>query len=154
MSMHLIKHINKINKKIAKELSVDGAEYDCNVSELQMHKILFILYGAFYKHFEKELFNANFEAWKYGPVEINYRKYCNESSSDYYLKNFDIKFTLTKKQNEYLNKLINILLKKSVWTLIELTHLIPAWKNNFKENESHCKIPNKDIHKSFKSIEV
>lgn len=53
---------------------------ESNVSELHIHKILFILYGAFYKEFNKELFNQNFQAWKYGPVEIDYRKAFKETN--------------------------------------------------------------------------
>lgn len=151
--MNLIKYINETNKKIAKSLFVSSKE-DIIISELQMHKILFILYGAFYKHFKKELFDANFEAWKYGPVEVNYRKCFKKDQINRDYKNFDIKIKLLKKESEYLDELINILLKKSVWTLVELTHLIPAWKNNFNENKQNCKIPKEDIFKSFEAIEV
>lgn len=115
-------------------------------------KILFHVYGAFYKHFKKELFNANFEAWKYGPVEINYRNILKSGSEDFSL--FDIKFKLTNKQNEYLDNVIDLLLKKSAWELVELSHLIPAWENNFDINKEHCKIPNKDIQESFKFVKI
>ena len=60
--------IDGLNQVDAKELEED------NVSELQMHKILYLLFGEFYKKFNKTLFkNSNFEAWKLGPVEVDFR---------------------------------------------------------------------------------
>ena len=55
-----------------KKAKLDNQEN--KISELFMHKILFFIYGGFYKNFKKDLFEPNFETWKYGPVEIDYRK--------------------------------------------------------------------------------
>lgn len=150
--MNLIKYIEKINDGIGNNFSGKSDLENIGISELHMHKILFHLYGAFYKHFNKELFNANFEAWKYGPVEINYRKIIkNKTNENNYFK---LSFSLSEEERIYLDELIVILLKKSAWTLVELSHRIPAWKNNFRENKNHCKIPNNEIKESFLRIEI
>lgn len=150
--MNLIERINEINEEIATRYIGKFIDENITISELHMHKIMFHVYGAFYKHFKKELFNANFEAWKYGPVEINYRNILKSGSKDFSL--FNINFELTDKQNEYLDNVIDLLLKKSAWELVELSHLIPAWENNFDINKEHCKIPNKDIQESFKFVKI
>lgn len=148
--MNLIEYINNINKEIWNIF--DNDDEDIKLSELHMHKILFHLYGAFFKHFSKELFSANFEAWKYGPVEINYRNHLKKN--DYKFNSFDLAFNLNEEENEYLKNVTSMLIKKSAWTLVELSHRIPAWKDNFSMKKDHCKIPNDDIKNSFNNIEI
>lgn len=58
-----------------------------DISELQMHKILYFLYGGFLKHYNKEIFKPKFAAWQYGPVETKYRTKKNDKSfNDSYFK--------------------------------------------------------------------
>ena len=53
----------KTENKITKNIS--NKKEENKVSELHMHKILFIIYGDFYTKFKKELFEPNFEYTKY-----------------------------------------------------------------------------------------
>ena len=64
----IVQYINEVNAGLS-----EGTEESSIVSELQMHKMLFLIYGRFYNQYNIELWQPNFEAWKYGPVEINYR---------------------------------------------------------------------------------
>ena len=121
-----------------------------NLSELHMHKILYIQYGLFYKQFKKELFKCDFEAWKYGPVEVNYRK--NKEDKEYLNKYF--KVNLNKKENFFLLRLTKKIIKFSPWVLVDFTHSTEAWLDNYKEDERHNKIPSKDIKKTFLNIDI
>lgn len=58
---NLISEIDKISEELFLPYSNDQKEEN-KVSELQVHKILYILYGNFYSKFNKELFDAKFQA--------------------------------------------------------------------------------------------
>lgn len=93
--INLIDYIHEINDKI---IFPDSEEQD-HVSEMKIHKILYIIYGNFYARFQKPLFkDAKFEAWQYGPVEIDFKN--NNHPND----KFTIK--LTSKQKDYVFKMI------------------------------------------------
>ena len=88
-TINLINYINEIYHNLMKE--TDNME-QIDISELHMHKILFILYGKFLSKFNIELFNANFLAWKYGPVEIDYRNKKLEKFNNISLSNEQFNF--------------------------------------------------------------
>lgn len=144
---NLIKLINEENNKKLKELESDSKEKDKfneteQISELRMHKILYFIYGYFYKEFKKALFEAKFEAWTYGPVETDYRYLRNISK-------YDIK--LSKKEFSFLEKLISKLLNYSIFSLVEESHLTRPWKENFdKFDKRDQKIPNEEIQNFYK----
>ena len=135
--INLLELINETNKQMMYE--ADQMK-DNPVSELHMHKILFILYGSFYSKFNKDLFDANFEAWKYGPVEIDYRN--NK------LDKFNI--SLLDEELNYVKKLSKSLVRSNPWLLVENTHDMLCWINNYDENKVNCKIPNEQIKQEFK----
>ena len=71
-AVNLIDLINEENNSL-NQASTNQFEEN-KISELQMHKILYLLFGEFYKKFNKTSFkNSNFEAWKLGPVEVDFR---------------------------------------------------------------------------------
>ncbi|MDE5767016.1 MAG: DUF4065 domain-containing protein, partial [Malacoplasma sp.] len=72
------------------------------ISELFMHKILFFIYGGFFKNFKKNLFEPNFEAWKYGPVEIDYRKEFKKNKKSSFQKFSLNKLKLNSEEKKYL----------------------------------------------------
>lgn len=148
--INLIDFIKEINSKLSKYTKEQDLNEENNVSELHIHKILFIIYGAFYTKFKKELFKPNFQAWKYGPVEIDYRRYIkNHEPFD-----FD-KFDVSLKENKekmYLSNLITKLLKFSPWSLVEYTHSLDAWIDNYDcEDKELNLIPKEEIFKSFEN---
>ncbi len=144
--MNLIKYINQMNK----ELQIcDDNEYEENsVSELMTHKILYILYGCFYNRFNKELFKANFQAWKYGPVEIDYRYEFKKGNSNYDKFNT---IDLNQEQKDFLDQLTKKLLKVSSWFLVDFTQNTSAWFKNYEDNKSNI-ISLNDIEQSFKGV--
>lgn len=125
-------------------------KYYFDVSELHAQKMIFFCCGLFKKHFNKQLLNdLDFRAWKYGIVEMNYHKiYKNQEVK------LETKFDCELNQDEYnyLAKIIEILAKKSPWTLVELSHLSYAWVNHYNVNES--KIEESDIDKTFRNIDI
>ena len=145
---NLISLINQINKKLA--TSSDPEFEDNDISELQMHKILYILYGGFYATYQKELFSPNFEAWRHGPVEIDYRKAYKNQINLNEIDKFEININLDELR--FLKSLIRKTLNFSAWSLVQFTHNTEAWSSNYNENNRKCKpIPAEEIKKSFKT---
>lgn len=146
---NLITFIKDINNELNWNTQDLNLVEENNVSELHIHKMLFIVYGAFYKKFNKELFEPNFAAWKYGPVELDYRKFAKDDKNDLINKfNFSLQ---NNSEENYLKKLIQKLLKFSPWSLVEYTHSFEAWINNYDENNKiGKKISKEDIFESFK----
>ena len=134
---------NSLNQVDTKELEED------NVSELQMHKILYLLFGEFYKKFNKSLFNnSNFEAWKLGPVEVDFRwAFKNKKIKE--ITKFNV--FLNEEEIYFLKSLIQKFLHFSVWSLVEITHSSDAWIHNYSDVDgtSRNKISEKDIQENF-----
>ena len=145
---NLITLIEEVNS----DLSQNVTTYleDNNVSELYMHKILYILYGNFYTKYKKELFfNADFRAWKYGPVELDYRSFYRDCKKDNKIvvpSKFNI--NLNSDELKFVKKEINHLLQFSPWSLVDFTHTTEAWIDYYKEEENN-KIPISAIQESF-----
>lgn len=148
--INLLDLINERNNYLNTE--ADGMEVN-EISELHMHKILFILFGQFGAKFKKNLFKCDFEAWRYGPVEINCRNFFKNKISEY-KDVFNVQ--ITDKELTYITKLIDILVKTSPWVLVDLTHSMSAWYENYNENDEihNKKIPNSEIIKSLKETDI
>lgn len=157
---NLINMINSINDDFfcekTKINTLDQEEQYNSVSELQMHKILYILYGNFYRTFSKELFEkAKFQAWTWGPVEYDYRYALkilkNENNNEGYNKIID-KFNISDLSEEeyiFLDKKIRRLLNYHPWALVEFTHQTNAWIKNYSEGVKNKSISIEDIKKDF-----
>lgn len=147
--VNLIEFMNEINRNLT--TAYDGMKAT-ELSELHVHKILFIQYGMFYKEFQKELFKPNFQAWKYGPVEIDYRRYIDNKDK---LDNF---FTtqLNENQIKFLTKITEKLVKTSPWYLVDITHGFDCWLNNYHENSTnnHNRIEPTAIQEDFKKFRM
>lgn len=136
--------------KKSPSISKDNVEVNTTVeipkvSELHMHKILYYSYGFFYSKFKKELFIANFEAWKYGPVEKKYREYIKTNNEDI-KKEFNIKLDL--EEESFLMSLIFKLINLSPYILVSESHNTKPWIDNYNV-EQWKKIPNNEIKMFF-----
>ena len=145
-AVNLIDLINEENNSL-NQASTNQFEEN-KISELQMHKILYLLFGEFYLEFNKNLFDQpNFEAWKLGPVEIDFRKGFKENKINQ-IKKFNI--FLNYKEIMFLKGLIKKLLRHSAWYLVDITHTSNAWIDNYDGKEdSRNKISEKDIKDKF-----
>lgn len=140
-------NINKSNK-IYLNSEQNMIHESSRVQELKMHKILYFLYGNFYSKYKKELFKANFQAWKYGPVEIDYRKEIKKEQNSFEKFNVEI----STEELEYIKYLIETLLKNSTFELVNASHFTDPWKKYYKGDESKWqKIPKKDIQDFFQN---
>lgn len=146
--INLIKFIYQINDELKHEILRNREtkikknsmeDIAINLSELQMHEILYFLYGYYYRKYHIELFTPNFIASAFGPIEKNYE--------DKLLSIFQ-NINLTAEQEKYLKILINKLLRYSIYSLIEESQLTDPWKNNFIKNKLN-NIPTKEINKYF-----
>lgn len=74
---------------------------------------------VFIKILKKELFNANFEAWKYGPIEIDFR----QMKKDPKIKFEKFNIFLSKEESKYLFELTcDLLTKTSPWMLVDISY--------------------------------
>ena len=145
-TINLIDLINEENNNLNQSNTSEFEEN--NISELHIHKILYILFGKFYKEFSKNLFNnPNFEAWKFGPVEIDFRRSW-KSKTWKEIEKFNI--SLNPKELVFIKKWLKKLLCYSPWTLVEITHTSDAWiLNYYGKEDNHQKINEQDIWKNF-----
>ncbi len=113
-------------------------------SELKVHKILYFLYGIYHSRYGKsdgELFEANFQAWRYGPVEINYR---------YSPEKFNI---IIDKNKVQLMTILKNLMKFDVWDLVEHSHQTKPWIKAYNTGKMFAEISNENIHEYFDEVE-
>lgn len=133
---------------------------NCNISPLKLQKTLFFLFGEWgafilksqsningdwesLKDYSIYLFDDKIEAWLYGPViKQVYDKFDNEKLSEN-----EIFITPSKKYvGEFIKDLALELFELSDFRLVELTHQMKCWQDNFnKKAPSHNKEINKDI---------
>lgn len=143
-----------------------------NPTQIKVQKTLYLLfafYGATYGNLEnnqddqndfseqtylKELFRANFEAWRYGPVETDV--YANEKLGSYSGEELD---------NETINEFFNTSEFKNVkdfieniveqtnqiddFSLVDRTHQDNVWLDVYKEGENHIPMDNKEIIQEY-----
>ena len=149
VSINLIDFIYQENNNLNQTVAAEFEEN--NVSELHMHKILYLLFGLFYRKFKRDLFaDANFEAWKYGPVEVDFRiAFKNKALKG--LTKFNL--VLTKAEIVFLTKLTKKFLCYSPWLLVDITHTSDPWSNNYNDQMiSRNKITVEEIHKNFSFV--
>lgn len=134
-------------------------KYSRNISPLKLQKSLFFLFGewgAFVSksrengagdgeqllHFQNYLFNENIEAWVYGPVvrEVFEKFDNNIINEEQFLDTENKKYI-----GQFIRDLASELFEISDFKLVELTHQMSCWKNNFDEKETtHNTVINKE----------
>lgn len=134
-----------------------------NCTPIRLQKTLYFtwaIYGGTYgsmkeddseigKEYPKNLFPAEFEAWRYGPV-INevYAKYKN----DEYTSDGNISEDLTAADRDifnYINSIIDELNEIPDFQLVQRSHMDSAWSDVYKEGESHQKMSNEAIREEY-----
>lgn len=134
-----------------------------NCTPIRLQKTLYFvwaIYGGTYGNMDKDnseigeeypknLFPAEFEAWKYGPV-INdvYAKYKNDG----YTPNDDVSEKTTAVDKDilnYINSIISELNEISDFQLVQRSHTDTAWSSVYKEGENHQKMSNEAIREEY-----
>lgn len=139
------------------------------ITNMQLQKILYFLYGYYFMVEGEELFDAEFEAWAYGPaiskIYTDYSMYGGDSIPPHnnYL---NLLFNKGEVYNRELNSkyysnlfkesdilIINLILDKLLsinpYHLVEVSHIEAGpWKARYKASEKN-KINKKEIQRYF-----
>lgn len=120
--------------------------YICNelnkgekLTPIRLQKYLYFAYSIWFTKqknlnvsFENcsELFNNRFEAWKFGPVDVEvYNAYKNDFMPDHAITN------LTEEKKKFLKEVWDRLLPYNDFQLVSISHNDIAWLNNYNERE-------------------
>lgn len=125
---------------------------DNMISPIKLQKSLYFLfayYGATYGSigedlsnddkieettvYPKYLFDANFEAWKYGPVI--YEVYSENKTAGYQAEPYKPENTQEEEVLSYINETFQQLNEISDFGLVERSHLDKAWKEPYSQYE-------------------
>lgn len=122
------------------------------ISNLQLQKILYFLYGHFYSHYSKSIFGDDFVAWRFGPVVKDVYFEFNKYISDPITENFDVDLSseFNTEEVRFINNEIETLAHESTWELVKKSHSTSPWKETFCDGygEGHT-IPKYKINKYF-----
>lgn len=110
------------------------------IDQMKLHKILYFVQRETIIKLEHPMFDEPFEAWVYGPVNVQVRRFYNKNKFKFKLKT-DLKI------NDDYTSIINEVLKKyymkDSWSLSNITHEELSWKrarirggNSITENGS------------------
>lgn len=132
-----------------------GIEND--LTNMKLNKLLYFIYGMYLSKTGKKIFDAEFRAYKYGPVETSvYDAYKSFGSNLILHSKFpDVGvfscYDLESDQLEVLTDVLNRYGDRSAWSLSELTHIdydSPWSKVDYNKKE---KINDDDMIEYFKS---
>lgn len=138
------------------------------LSPLKLQKSLYFLFAFYsgnYQAEEKEgisefsysysypryLFNADFEAWTYGPVirEV----YNKNKNSGYSAKKFefDMNSTVDKEISNFIDDVSEMIMNKSDFALVDRSHEDQVWKNAIAQGNSTT-MKKEDIENEYREI--
>ncbi|MCF0218086.1 MAG: hypothetical protein HUJ42_03555 [Malacoplasma sp.] len=126
----LIKSINKIDQE----------------SNLKIHKILFFIYGMFYKKFSLELFHPNFSAQKNGPIEKDFCKIYKNDKKEF-INKFILPGDFRREHWIFLNQKISWLSSFKTSELVTLSYKNKWWIENYRNKKNE--FIKKDLQDSF-----
>lgn len=98
--------------------------YGRDIDEMKLHKLLYFAQRECYIQYGEPLFEAHFEAWKYGPVVIKIRNLykmglLNESLSPEAIQKYQV----------VMNSVFRRYASKDSWSLSTLVHMEASWQN-------------------------
>lgn len=135
--------------------------YEEEISPIKLQKTLYFLFAYYIKEkaqlmnsyntgeierldLPKYLFPANFEAWAYGPVDIDV--YRDDYSND--IKDEDLSIYEMNFVDSFIEDYGKSIMAVKDFQLVRLSHEDSAWKNNYKDDESN-KIPLVEIEEEY-----
>lgn len=118
-----------------------------SISNLKLQKILYLLYGEYYKETKQKLFEDSFVAWKLGPVILDvYFFYYDNAAKPIIVDKTD---GIDDVNIDFINYTIDKYCLFSTWDLIALSQN-KAWKKAYKNGEGvNCIIPHQQIISCF-----
>lgn len=138
---------------------VDAARYTIHLAynvkggsltPLKMQKILYLAQGWSYVWDDTALFDDEFEAWRYGPVNMEvydvFKKYGRDEIPAF---EGNDSVRMTKAERETLEAVWDSYATWDAYALVELTHRQTPWLKNYTNGVGH--ISNMDIKQFFQS---
>lgn len=99
-------------------------EFGARIDEMKLHKLLYFTQRECFIQMEQPMFEARFEAWKYGPVMVSIRQH---------YKNDSFHELMDKEQIAQYKPVFDMLFKtyapQKSWSLSTLTHGEYSWKH-------------------------
>lgn len=140
-----------------------------NPTKIKIQKTLYLLfayYGATYgnlsetkdngddefdnQSYPELLFNAKFEAWRYGPVEVdvynNEKQGCYEDAQDEEILDLTPE---SKNIKQFIDSIIKQTNGIDDFSLVDRTHQDKCWMDRYKEGLSHIPMDNAEIIKEY-----
>lgn len=162
MCSYFFKDVEKASNYIFSKLS--------NPTPIKIQKSLYFIwsfYAATYGDFNsnqsemaemetypKELFDAKFEAWKYGPViEEVWVNSKQGLISEKFDENKDVFVENENLKNEifaFIDNLISQIDGVNDFGLVDRSHMDESWSNRYKEGTVHCPMDNEEIKEEYK----
>lgn len=138
--------------KVAKSIC---EKRDWKATNLELQKLLYIAQVFSFEVRKKRLFDAEIQAWKYGPVIPKVYGEFKKYSNSYIPKSaFSEKVKeCNKDENDFIDKIAKLTKDIKGWQLVGLTHRSgTAWDKNFKDNILYSIIPEEDMKDEFKNV--
>lgn len=117
------------------------------ISNLKLQKILYLLYGEYYKETKQKLFEDNFVAWKLGPVILDVYSFYYDNISNPIIVNQIEK--IEGVDQDIIDYVIDKYYKIPIWDLIAISQN-EAWEKIYKNGDGqNCVIPHQKIINYF-----
>lgn len=123
------------------------------VSNLKLQKMLYFIFGDYYKKYKEYLFEDDFVAWKLGPVILEVYFSFNSNISNPICESYDVNLGLAQDRLSFIDKKIDNLQAKSTWELVEDSHKTTPWKNAFSRGKGNI-IESYDIAEYFEAEKI
>lgn len=143
------------------------SEFGTDISPIKLHKSLYFLYAYWgskielskiksnddisemvemdFSNYDEQLFDADFEAWAYGPVDREVYLWCKENSI-----NTSLKYCINIKKEilDYIDDLLIKIFNTSDFGLVDLCHEDNCWKSVYNRSFKN-KINSKSIIEEY-----
>lgn len=142
-------------------------EFGTDISPIKLHKSLYFLYAYWgskielskiksddiisemvemdFSDYDEQLFDADFEAWTYGPVDRDIYLWCKENHIDTSLK---YSLNVEKEILDYIDDLLIRIFNSSDFGLVDLCQEDDCWKSAYNPLAKN-KIDSKTIIKEY-----
>lgn len=120
-----------------------------SLTSLKLQKLLYLAQGWSYVWDNQPLFQDEFEAWQYGPVNAEVYNYFKKYGRDEIPEDEGSGCYFDKDSRETLEAVWDKYCSHSAFELVELTHRQEPWQRAYRRRET---IKNSDIKSYFQSI--
>lgn len=128
-------------------------EYGCRIDEMKLHKLLYFTQRESIIQTGNPLFKTAFEAWKYGPVLAEIRRYYKNNTLD-----MELSVDKIEQYRPVFDKVFQQYASKDSWSLSTITHGEYAWQHariGIPGNENcSAKIQIEDIRKDAERMRL